>query len=152
MNVNPLPGSAARSERSSSACTLASFPVPRPDAQDELVDPVALTTQPLGGLQRSEQDREVRLRPEVGARGGDDEVLRRERLTHVAHRRRAREAQTTCRGQPVVLGEVALQLDHQPPFIGRQQRAPAHGRQLVDTRLCRHADDPARDDDAPAPV
>jgi hypothetical protein len=77
--------------------------------------------------------------------------LRRKRLTHVVHRCSAGESEAAHLRQRVVLGEVALQLDHRPPLVGSPQRASAHRRQSVDTRLYWRADDPAEDDDAPAP-
>ena len=118
------------------------------DSEDELVDPAVLAAQRLRGPKRGEHDGESGLRSEVRARGGDDEVLRAERLADVGHFAAAGEPDRACCRQPVVLGEVALELDDRPPVVRGSECPSSHRRERVHWWIDRGANDPAGNDDA----
>ena len=146
-------GSAARSARGELALAPLAGVGAGPQPQHELVDAArARRASACAVAQRREHDREGRLGAEVGARGGDDEVLGRERLAHDSARDvRRRASARPPRRQVVVAGEVVLERDHGPPGAGAARRRPRAMASWSTLGPPAPADDPARHDDrAPA--
>ena len=80
--------------------------------ENEVVDDVIPSAQPLRRVDGREDDAEVGLREEVPFVGDHHEVLRRQAVAYVAGRGAARDPHLALRRKLVVVREVALQQHH----------------------------------------